>query len=483
MNIDPAVMLPLRRMWDRVEVTAIESDVAYFYDLLNLGELLTKLVVSSLVASIHDRDGDRYTLERNLLLADGFGDWVTHMQSALVGPSSTMMRREAQPHARQITQTWPPNNSAWQREAVELLDRSCRDIDDDSPKVPPNVPLRWWFTTFVWLRNRTRGHGSPLPGKCAEAVGPLAMSLRIVTNNLTALRVPCAAIRRNLSGKYRVVPLTDLDDTLEQLKRAGVYGHDDGIYYSFGEPCYTPLCTADIDLTDVQIANGSFRPTNEDVTYEVLSYTTDNRKRSDGSKYLNSVAQLSSSDTQGHPELEVFGETFTNLPPQPSEYVTRTQLEQELRTVLIDERHPVVSLVGRGGIGKTSLALKVLRKLCDEGVYEFILWFSARDIDLLSEGPKDVRPQVLTFIEIAKEFKTLIAPYGVSQNNLTPEQYFARALSCETEAGPMLFVVDNFETVLSPSEIYHTLDTHVRLPNKVLITARHHEFKTRRLPS
>ncbi len=476
-DIEPTVMLPLRRMWDRVEVTASESDVAYFYDLLNLGELLTKLVVSSMVASIDDRNGNRYTLERNLLRAHSFGDWVTHLQSALTGPSSTMMRREAQPHARQITQNWTPNSRAWQREAIELLDRTCREIDSDSPHLPPSVPLRWWFTTFVWLRNRTRGHGSPLPGTCGEAAEPLATSLRIITNNLTALRIPCAVIRRNLSGKYRVVPLTDLDDILEQLKRAGVYSYDDGIYYSFGDPCHTPLCSADIDLTDIHLANGSFQPANDNLTYEVLSYITDSRKRIDGSKYLNSVAQLPDSETHGHPDLEAFGDTFTNLPPQPNEYVTRFQLEQELRTVLINDRHPVVSLVGRGGIGKTSLALKVLRDLCDEGAYEFILWFSARDIDLLSEGPKDVRPQVLTFTEIAKEFEQLLKPYGVGQDALPPDEYFARALSCQTEAGPILFVIDNFETVRSPSETYHTLDTHVRLPNKVLITGRHHEFK------
>ncbi len=477
MITEPTVMLPLRRMWERVDVTANESDMAYFYDLLNLGELLTKLVVSAMVASIDDREGDRYTLERNILRADGLGDWVTNMQSAFTGPPSTMMRREAQPHARQITQNTSRNNPSWQREAIALLDRACRGIDSGSPRVPPNVSMRWWFTTFVWLRNRTRGHGSPLPGTCAEAVEPLSMSLRLVTNKLTALRIPCAVIRRNMSGKYRVVSLTAIDASLEDLKRTRTYSYDDGVYYSFNGLCYTPLCTADIDLSDVQVANGSFRSTNEHVTYEVLSYITDNRQRIDGSNYLNAVAQLPTSETQGHPDLEVFGETFTNLPPQPSEYVVRSQLEQELGAVLTDERHPVVSLVGRGGIGKTSLALKVLRDLCDKGAYEFVIWFSARDIDLLEEGPKDVRPQVLTFEEIAKELQTLLTPYGVGGEDLPPEGFFARALSCRTKAGPILFVVDNFETVQSPIELYHTLDTHVRLPNKILITGRHHEFK------
>ena len=44
-------------MRDRVEVERSDSDVAYFFSLLYYGELISKLIVSALVAGIED---DKY---------------------------------------------------------------------------------------------------------------------------------------------------------------------------------------------------------------------------------------------------------------------------------------------------------------------------------------------------------------------------------------------------------------------------------------
>ena len=43
-------------------------------------------------------------------------------------------------------------------------------------------------------------------------------------------------------------------------------------------------------------------------------------------------------------------------------------------------------------------------------------------------------------------------------------------------AGPTLFVLDNFETVESPADVFKWIDTHIRPPNKVLITTRFRDF-------
>jgi hypothetical protein len=46
--------LPLKRMYERLESTKNDSDLAYFYDLLLLGEQVTKILTLFLVSAINE---------------------------------------------------------------------------------------------------------------------------------------------------------------------------------------------------------------------------------------------------------------------------------------------------------------------------------------------------------------------------------------------------------------------------------------------
>lgn len=53
--------IPLNKMWERVELARDDSNTALFYDLLLLGEMLTKIVAAGLIAAIdNDRERHRY---------------------------------------------------------------------------------------------------------------------------------------------------------------------------------------------------------------------------------------------------------------------------------------------------------------------------------------------------------------------------------------------------------------------------------------
>ncbi len=131
-----------------------------------------------------------------------------------------------------------------------------------------------------------------------------------------------------------------------------------------------------------------------------------------------------------------------------------------------------MTLIGRGGIGKTSLALKVLHDLSSDNRYDLIIWFSARDIELSPNGPKQVRPRAVDVIDLATQYASLIS----STTPEDPVNFLARELS-GSELGRVLFGFDNFETVTSSVEVYTWIDTHIRPPNKALITTRYREFR------
>ncbi|MHB8629353.1 MAG: NB-ARC domain-containing protein [Aggregatilineales bacterium] len=191
---------------------------------------------------------------------------------------------------------------------------------------------------------------------------------------------------------------------------------------------------------------------------------------------MTPITDLPSSETQGLVNLDKQGNCFGNLPSAPKNYISRSALEKELYEALTNDRHPVITLVGRGGIGKTWLALWVLHQVSQSNRFDAILWFSARDIDLLPEGPKYVQPDVLTEDEIAKMFVKLLGPAQAKEKGFNRIQYLSDSLTT-SGVGRLLFVFDNFETVRSPAGIYSWLDSHIRTPNKILITTRHRDFK------
>jgi hypothetical protein len=161
----------------------------------------------------------------------------------------------------------------------------------------------------------------------------------------------------------------------------------------------------------------------------------------------------------------------------PSGYVNRPELQAALLNRLSDDRHSIVTLHGSGGIGKTSLALAVLHHVATTKRFAAMVWFSARDIDLLSAGPKPVKPRVLTQSEVAEEFVELMQPEEAANPGFQPVKYLPDALTSSPVRDPILFVFDNFETVRNPAELFVWIDTYIRPPNKVLITTRFRDFK------
>ncbi len=458
-------------MWTRVNNSRQDSDSSFFMELMYLGEMLTKTVVAGMTAAVDDDSHrHRYRILHRLVRASGLGEWQDCLTEILTGPTLQHVLADALDAQKDLTQRSGAGH--WQSSAVELLHSCLEQLELGTDELPAKVDLRRWFSDFVQLRNKTRGHGAPSAATCSLIVQPLEKSLQLLSDHLLVLRRPWAYLHRNLSGKYRVIGLSEPASEFETLKSDRKASFADGVYVYFGQPRRVDLANSDPDALDFFFVNGGLQGRR----FEFLSYITGSTEPGDGTPYLAPASAVPLSATHGIKKLEVQGKCFTNLPQPPSDYIRRPDLERELYQTLTNERHPVVTLVGRGGIGKTSLALTVLHRLAQEEKFIGIVWFSARDIDLLPEGPKVVRPDVLTTADIAKDLVLLFQPREMNERGFKPIDFLAETLT-ESAVGPLLFVFDNFETVQNPVELYTWIDTFVRLPNKVLITTRHREFK------
>lgn len=458
-------LLPIQRMLDRLESTKSDSDLAYFYDLLLLGEQLTKTITLFLVACINeDNERTKYRHEHSLVRANAIGDFSKTIDEILVGPTSQILSSSIREYEfKELTQR--VSNGSWQYDALVLLD-SCLDaFNIQHEKLGVKAPLRLWFNSFTYLRNKTKGHGATKLEPCSEVCPMLYKSICIILDNLSLFGRPWAFFYRNLSGKYRISYLIDDCSEFDYLKRENKENFENGIFCLVDYPRKVSLFYSNSELTDFYYPNGNLK----NDTFETISYTSDDRAEKCAKAYLNPVTNLPSSDTEGLSQLDVLGNSFTNLPIPTDSYIKREELEKELKSVIsIEDRFPIITLKGRGGIGKTSLAIHVIREIAFTDRYDLIIWFSARDIDLHLEGPKQVQTKVLNQKDIAQDYCKLLYSDRKIDDKV---DFFSKELT-KNSLGKALYIFDNFETITNPIEVFEWINTHVRNPNKVLITSR-----------
>ncbi|MBX3297083.1 MAG: hypothetical protein KF762_15375 [Acidobacteria bacterium] len=402
-----------------------------------------------------------------LVRADGIGSWAAALDDIIAGVASDHLQKEVRNREkRELTEKC--GSGSWQHESVSDLQKTLNIFNLSGNQTGAKVQLKTWFSLFSTLRNGTRGHGAPLNDLKSAACVPLRASIDSIVTNFSLFQREWAFLHQNLSGKYRVTGLTDSVTQFDELKskRFGGSEYPDGLYVFFGDRTRVMLIESDPDCSDFYYPNGNFRSHD----FELLSYISGSRKSRENGEFLIPAEELPESETAGLGKLEAINESLSNIPPIATNYVSRTSLEEELSAKLAErDRYPIVTLKGVGGIGKTSLAVKVLHDLTTIGRFDMILWFSSRDIDLKFEGPKPVRSNVLNQGDVAEELWSLLELNKANIGEKT--KYLSEQLS-ESEYGPTLFVFDNFETVRNPSEFFAWLDTYIRCPNKILITSR-----------
>ena len=458
----------------RAEHAKSDSDFAYFFDLLLAAEALAKYVTLGMLSALSDdKERNRYRIAYALVRADGLGDWVRGLEDILTGPASQYLVADACLEQEKLTKLC--RSGDWQYESICALRSALSRLSIEAEDVPAKSDMKRWFRLFATLRNKTRGHGATRPTLATEPAIELEKSIRYFYENFSLFCRSSAVLRRNLSGKYRVSMIAGDPSPFDFLKKDAnhVLEDENGTYIFWDRPRKIPLFVGSPELDDFYFANGGYAQKK----YELLSYATDRKQQGDADAYSIPPGTLPDSETQGQGELVPRGNCLTNAPSQPSDYVLRSGLESDLRDLLLDDKRPIITLRGKGGIGKTSLALKVLEDVYKTKRYMTVIWLSARDVDLQLSGPKPVRPNIISPEDMGILYSSLVlSKEEISKKDFKPKDFFEKQL-CYSDSGPCLFVLDNFETTQNPLEMFNWLDTYIRLPNKILITTRLRDFK------
>lgn len=119
-------------------------------------------------------------------------------------------------------------------------------------------------------------------------------------------------------------------------------------------------------------------------------------------------------------------------------WLPRTNLEAQLKRRILG-RHPIITVQGDGGNGKTALTLQVLHNLVHTGDHPFdaIVWFSAKTSSLGQNGIREIADTITDSAAIVEHLATW------EPGEADPGERLLRFLS----ENKILLVIDNYETI------------------------------------
>lgn len=158
------------------------------------------------------------------------------------------------------------------------------------------------------------------------------------------------------------------------------------------------------------------------------------------------------------------GEVLNNLPtPEYDDtgFLPRPELERELKKRILG-RHPVITILGEGGNGKTALALQTLHGLVatNDHPFDAIIWISAKTSILTEDGVRKIGDELVSALSVIEEAASF-EPGAEGP---------VERLRVLLERHKILLVIDNLETV--QGDEIRALAEDIPGQSKLLITSR-----------
>lgn len=453
-----------------------------FDSALHLAEASIKLVTICALAilSAHN-ERKSYKYQHTLIRANSLGNWAGELRRIAQDLHRTP-NHQAKYLARRLTQkenvsehSQPTSHKLAQKLCGMLIWSLGESTYEGLNRSRANVLD--FLQDIVHLRNRTQGHGAKTwvyYRNNSEYVAELAEAIVSLISPLIDLAIVDDPPLEG-SDEYTLFAFAGLHQEKIE-RRLGDFVADQGELLLLGRDRamrLPPLLEVDPSTHDTFFANGSWNASSSQSQF--INYFNGQTILLHRPSLGIAPARDIPSHTAPLPELTATNSLLHNIPPLIPTYVPRKSLERQLAGLLTDRTHRVVSIRGPGGAGKTTLALRIAHEFSDnirESNFDAIIWFSGRDVDLLTSGPRPVHQDVTDLESIARSFTALASDDNIEDSHDCMD-YLRRELDPELSGTRYLIILDNVETLESPDSVHRFLDTNIILPSKLLTTTRH----------
>jgi len=167
-----------------------------------------------------------------------------------------------------------------------------------------------------------------------------------------------------------------------------------------------------------------------------------------------------------------------NLPVMDYEYdggfVGRRDERQDIKRRLLDKRiHPIITISGAGGVGKTAIAHCICEDILKNHpkLFDALIWISAKKDRLTLTGIEEIEPTAQSFEEV---LNAILVTFGFNEylyRAVDEKRKLVQEFILDYPNSSILLVIDNLETLLQDKTLLEYLKD-IPLPHKVLITSR-----------
>ena len=150
-------------------------------------------------------------------------------------------------------------------------------------------------------------------------------------------------------------------------------------------------------------------------------------------------------------------------------FVGRTSYVNKVSKALIDSLHRVVTISGAGGVGKTALALHVVKQIVkgNGNPFDGVIWVSAKESQLSYLGIEEIEPTLRDYEQLLDTISEVM-DFGRLGETVQQKEEDVQTIFDLYDC--ILLVIDNLETITDGRVFDFILDAHPKV--KILITSR-----------